>query len=83
MKKVIGVIVLLLVCIMLVGCNKTKKDEDYDDIFTLVGSGNMLYIYKENATDVMYVVDTNVGGITIMMGENGLPLTYSNWSKLR
>jgi uncharacterized lipoprotein NlpE involved in copper resistance len=90
LKKIIGVIILLVVCITLVGCNEVKKDEDYSDtatdtIFTLVDSGSRLSIYKENATDVMYVVyhAGYTGGITIMMGADGLPLTYSNWSNLR
>ena len=40
-------------------------------------------IYKENSTDVMYVVyqEGYKGGITIMMDANGLPLTYSDWKK--
>ena len=90
MKKIIGVIILLVMCAMLAGCNGVKKDEDYSDnatdtIFTLVDSGSRLSIYKENATDVMYVVyhAGYKGGMTIMMGADGLPLTYSSWSNLQ
>lgn len=90
MKKIVGIIILVTACIMLVGCNAVKKDEEYSDtatdtIFTLVGSGSRLSIYRENETDVMYVVyhEGHKGGMTIMMNADGSPLTYSEWNKLR
>lgn len=90
MKKIIAVALLVLTCVLLVGCNAVNKDGEYsgsatDTLFTLIDSGSRLDIYKENSTDVMYVVyhASYKGGITIMMDANGLPLTYSDWKNMK
>ena len=92
MKKLllVAAILFVLMCVLLVFYNGVNKNDEYSDIttdtlFTLVNSGSILSIYKENSTDVMYVVyqEGYKGGITIMMDANGLPLTYSDWKNMQ
>lgn len=90
MKKLIALSVILIILIMTTSCsgigNRVDKDSNYsetatDTAFTLIDSGSRLTIYRDNKTDVMYLVyhSPKKGGITVMLNDNGLPLTYTNW----
>lgn len=93
MKNIKKCFMLVLACILaislLTGCNKVYKAHDYDNemtdwTFTFIASGSRMSIYKEDITDVMYVVyhDGYNGGMTVMMNEDGTPLLYSEWAKM-
>lgn len=82
MKKFIRIfLIIIVIFITLTGCGNAQKDRD--DAFTEIERQHDLTIYKENKTDVLYVVYHSGygGGITIMFDECGVPLTYTNWIK--
>ena len=69
-----------------VGCNTVSKSVNYNDsatdnTFTLISSGSRMSIYREDATDVMYVVyhAGYKGGLSVMLDTDGTPLLYSEW----
>lgn len=81
---------IILICVFamftFMGCNTVCKSENYngsttDNTFTLISSGSRMSIYRENVTDVMYVVyhAGYKGGLTVMLDTDGTPLLYSEW----
>lgn len=81
---------IILICVFamftFVGCNTVSKSANYNDsatdnTFTLISSGSRMSIYREDATDVMYVVyhAGYKGGLTVMLDTDGTPLLYSEW----
>ena len=85
MIKYIG---LILCCIALVFVllnysmrASTVANSEIENAFTLVAYDDNMYVYKENITDVMYIVynSANRGGLTVMLNTDGTPLLYSEW----
>ena len=87
MKRCIAI---MLACVLtmfiLVGCNTVSKSREFDEnatdyTFTRISSGSRMSIYKEDVTDVMYVVyhAGYKGGLTVMLDTDGTPLLYSEW----
>lgn len=87
MKRCIAImLVCVLVISILTGCNTVRKSKDYNEdatdyTFTRISSGSRMSIYKEDVTDVMYVVyhAGYKGGLTVMLDTDGTPLLYSEW----
>lgn len=87
MKRCIAImLVCVLVISILTGCNTVGKSKDYNEdvidcTFTRISSGSCMSIYKEDVTDVMYVVyhTDYKGGLTVMLDTDGTPLLHSEW----
>lgn len=93
MKRVKRYIAIMLICVLavsiLTGCDNTvSKSKDFDEngtdyTFTLISSGSRMSLYKENITDVMYLVYHigYKGSLTVMLDADGTPLLYSEWKE--
>ena len=87
MKKF--VVLSLLISCLLCGCNSVRQDESFSDnatdgIFTRIADESVFSLYRENSTDVMYVVyhAGYKGGMTVMLDADGDPLLYSDWKNI-
>ena len=46
-------------------------------------TGIRFYLYREPATDVVYIYESNHGGLTpVLDPETGLPMTYAQYAEL-
>lgn len=84
MKKIITII---LCSVLLVGCKKIEKVDDFNDdksMFILIEETSLYYVMYHKNTRVMYAVSHggyNAGDFTLLVNPDGSPMIYEETYK--
>ena len=81
MRLVSLVLVLVMLTIAFAGCSTTSEaasPNPFEDRFERYYAGDSLYVFVDKGTGVCYLWRAigNKGGLTVMLGEDGQPVTY-------
>lgn len=96
-KKILFLILAISLALSMCACAPVPDDNTTDEPdaeywidgfhLDLVGrseiTGIRFYLYREPATDVIYIYEANHGGVTPLVNpETGLPMTYAQYAAL-
>lgn len=76
-RKILYLLIILIFCIVIIGCSASNQTESDSERFVEVYSQSRFMIYKDSVTNVHYLVywDAYKGGITPLLDGEGNALT--------